>query len=317
MKAIRYHQYSGPLTLDDVADPVCGPGQVRIRVEATSVNPIDWKIHSGAMRWIRPIPRPVTPGMDVVGTVLESQSSGLALGQRIVARIAGAGGGANAEQCIVGDDMAVLLPDGIEAADAAALPLAGMTALQGLRDDCHMALKGETRRVLVVGASGGVGHYAVQLAHIAGAHVTAVCAGDRAELVRDLGADQIIDYRAQSDFRSGAPYDIVIDCAGKAPWSLFKDVMAPGAHMSQPTPTPVWFLHFATGMFSSKKPHFTMLTPNAADLQILVDHLAAGRLRSVVGARFAWTDLAEAWALNQRGGTEGKIVLTMDTPTTP
>jgi len=164
MKALRYHQYGAPLVLEDVPDPTCKPGELRLRVEASSINPIDWTIHSGALRWIRPVPRPATPGMDVVGEVLESQAPGFDVGQRVVARIAGAGGGAMAEQCIVGQDVSVLLPDSIDPLDAAALPLAGMTALQGLRDDGRMALSGETRRVLVVGASGGVGHYAVQLA---------------------------------------------------------------------------------------------------------------------------------------------------------
>lgn len=310
MRALRYHHYGGPLVLDDVPDPTCQAGEIRVRVEASSVNPIDWKIHSGAIRWVRPVPRPVTPGMDVVGEVLESRAPGFAVGQRVVARIAGAGGGAMAEQCIVGQDVAVVLPDGIDPLHAAALPLAGMTALQGLRDDGRMALMGETRRVLVVGASGGVGHYAVQLARIAGAHVTAVCSEQRADQVRALGADHIIDYRKQDHFRSDAPYDILIDAAGKAPWARFREVMAPGAHLSQPTPTPIWLLHIAAGLVSSRKPHFTMLHPNAADLQILVDHLQAGRLRSVVGATFPWTELSEAWALSQRGGTEGKIVLT-------
>jgi len=310
MKALRYHRYGGPLVVDDVPVPTCSAGELRLRVEASSVNPIDWKIHSGAIRWIRPVPRPVTPGMDVVGEVLESHADGFAVGQRVVARIAGAGGGAMAEQCIVGQDVAVRLPDSIDPLHAAALPLAGMTALQGLRDDGRMVMSGETRRVLVVGASGGVGHYAVQLARIAGAHVTAVCSDKRADRVRALGADRLIDYREQDHFRSDAPYDILIDCAGKAPWATFREVMAPGAHLSQPTPTPVWLLHIAAGLLSDKKPHFTMLRPNAADLQILVDHMVAGRLRSVVGATLPWTELSEAWALSQRGGVEGKIVLT-------
>jgi len=314
MNAIRFHKYSGPLTLDEVPEPTCGLGQLRLQVKASSVNPIDWKLHSGALKLIRPIARPATPGLDVAGVVLESMIPGFVAGQRVVARIADVPGGAMAEQCIVSQEVVVHLQDSVDFADAAALPLAGMTALQGLRDDCGMALTGETRRVLVVGASGGVGHYAVQLAHLAGAHVTAVCSGKRADLVRSLGADHVIDYREQDHFRTDAPYDIVIDCAAKAPWSRFKEVMAPGSHLSQPTPTPVWFAHFAAGALSNKKPHFTMLKPNAADLQLLTDHLAAGRIKSVIGARFPWTELADAWALNKKGGTEGKIVLTFDAP---
>jgi len=310
MKALRFHQYGGPLTVDEVPEPVCEPGQVRVRVLASSVNPIDWKLHGGGFRFIQPITRPATPGFDVVGEVLETQADGFSCGQRIVARIGETPGGAMAEQCLVGADVAVVLPESISSEDAVALPLAGMTALQGLRDDCGMRMENEDRRVLVVGASGGVGHYAVQLAHLAGAHVTAVCSAKREALVRSLGAQEIIDYRTQDDFRAEAPFDIVIDCAARAPWSRFREVMAPRSHMSQPTPTPIWLLHFALGRLSGRKPHFTRLVSNAKDLELLVQHLEAGRLRSVVGARFTWTELGAAWALNQAGGTEGKIMLT-------
>ena len=312
MKALRYPQYGAALSLDEVPQPRCGPGQLRIEVRASSVNPIDWKLHAGKLKYIRPIARPTTPCLDVAGEVLESQAEGFAPGQRITARLRGMQGGGAAEPCVVDADMAVLLPDAISDADAAALPLAGMTALQGLRDSCGMKLSGESRRVLVVGASGGVGHYAVQLAHIAGAHVTAVCSGARAELVRTLGADQVIDYRQQDHFRGDAPYDIIIDCAARAPWARFAEVMSDDARLSQPTPTPAWLIPLARSVFSRKKARFTALKPNAADLQILIDHIEAGRMKSVVGARFHFTALEEAWALNQRGGTAGKIVLDFD-----
>lgn len=309
MKALVYADYGAELTRVDVPEPICGADQVRLKVQASSVNPIDWKLHSGALRYLRPVARPAIPTLDVVGTVLESKAAGFSIGDRVVARIGDVPGGASAEQCVAGADVSVLAPPQVPASELAALPLAGMTALQGLRDDCGLRLDGDERRVLVVGASGGVGHYAVQLARIAGAHVTAVCSGARAELVRELGADHVIDYRQQDDFVSDAPYDIVIDCAAKAPWARFREVMAPGSHLSQPTPNGGWLLPLATSPFSSRKAHFTMLKANASDLGLLVDHLRAGRLRSVVGRTFAWTDLAQAWALNQAGGTPGKIVL--------
>ena len=312
MKALRYHDYKAPLSLDDVPEPVCGPGQLRVRVQASTVNPIDWKLHSGALRWLMPVPRPAIPGLDVVGTVLESQAQGFDEGQRVVARVAQLPGGVMAEQCLVGHEVAVRVPDALSSVEAVACPLAGMTALQGLRDDCGMRLADETRRVLVVGASGGAGHYAVQLARLAGAHVTAVCSSSSEALVRSLGADEVIDYRKQSDFRGSAPFEIVIDCAAKAPWSRFEQVMSEGAHLSQPTPGAGWMLPLVLSPLRSKKAHFTRLAPNAADLQILIDHLAAGRMRSVVGARFDWTELDQAWELNRRGGTQGKIVLLFD-----
>lgn len=312
MKALRYHDYEAPLSLDEVPEPVCGPGQLRLKVQASSVNPIDWKLHSGALRWLRPIKRPAIPGLDVVGRILESRSESFEPGQTVVARVADVPGGVMAEQCLVGQEVAVRVPEGLSSVEAVACPLAGMTALQGLRDDCGMKLSGETRRVLIVGASGGVGHYAVQLAKLAGAHVTAVCSESSEELVRSLGADEVIDYRKQSDFRRGEPYDLVVDCAAKASWSSFREVMNEGGHLSQPTPSGGWLLPLVMAPLSSKKAHFTRLVPSAADLQILVDHLASGQMRSVIGARFEWTELEQAWALNQKGGTQGKIVLVFD-----
>jgi NADPH:quinone reductase-like Zn-dependent oxidoreductase len=280
---------------------------------ASSVNPIDWKLASGAFRYLLPVRLPATPGMDMVGEVIAvgPHTSGFAVGQRVVARVGTRPGGACAEQALVGVEMAVLLPDGVAIDQAAALPLAGMTALQGLRDDGGLRLDGDDRRVLIVGASGGVGHYAVQLARLSGAHVTGVCSTAKMDLVQELGADVVIDYTQQSDFRGSAPYDLILDCAAKAPWARFEEVLAPDGVLSQPTLSPAWLPRMlVTRLFSRRRIKATMLQANSDDLGLLLQMLADGRLRSVVGARFPFTALEAAWAINQQGGTSGKIVLT-------
>ncbi|MFT5582430.1 MAG: NADPH:quinone reductase-like Zn-dependent oxidoreductase [Cognaticolwellia sp.] len=315
MKAMQFPRYGGPevLTLNDVPDPVPGAGQLLVRMQASSVNPVDWKLASGALRFLMRIKRPATPGFDLVGEVLQLGAgvTTFKVGQQVVARIPNTPGGAAAEKALVPAEDCVLLPAGVSTTDAAAVPLAGMTALQALHNDCGMKLQGETKRVLIVGGSGGVGHYAVQIAHNAGAHVTAVCSGKRAEVVRGLGADVVIDYREQDHFRTDAPYDIILDCAAKAPWASFEEVLTETGVLSQITLDPGWIPRIAwTNLSSKKKIKPTMLKPNAKDLSILLGWMQQGKLKSLVGASFPFTELADAWRLNEKGGTLGKIGIT-------
>ena len=314
MKAVQYADYGGPENLKIVDLPVPKPSstELLIRVIASSVNPVDWKLASGKFKYIMPIPRPAVPGFDVVGEVLQvgAEMTGFEPGQRVVARLDSKTGGACAEQCVVSRAQAVLLPSEIDAADGAALPLAGMTALQALRDDCDMKMSGSNDRVLIIGASGGVGHYAVQLAALAGAHVTGVCSTRNLSLVKELGAHEVIDYRRRSDFDTGEPYDIIVDCAGKAEWKAFDACLAPDGKVSTPAPHMGWIPRLlAMKLFGKRRLTATMLKPNAADLQILVDLMAQGKLRSVIGAKFGLESLSQAWQANIKGGVQGKIVI--------
>ena len=313
MRAMQFTEYGGPdrLQESEIAPPAIGSDGVLISVLASSINPIDWKLASGKLRMVMPVSRPATPGFDVVGTVVElgSAVTGFAVGQRVVARIAESPGGACAELCVATLDQVTALPEGVDPESAAALPLAGMTALQALRDNCGLKLSGETRRVLIVGASGGVGHYAVQIAAASGAHVTGVCSTPNVELVRDLGADVVIDYRKQSGFETDGLYDIILDCADSHGWDAFVSVMAPRSVLALSTPGPAWLPRVALQSLSSKRVKMVMLKPNAKDLALLLGRMANGELRSVVGARYPMEQLSSAWTLAQKGGFQGKIVM--------
>ncbi len=121
----------------------------------------------------------------------------------------------------------------------------------------------------------------------------------------------MIDYKQQPDFKGDEPYDIIVDCAAKAPWSRFAEVLTPDGVLSQPTLSFGWMPRMVlVALFSRQRIKATMMKPNAADLGVLVKMMADGKLRSVVGARFPFTALEQAWDLNRRGGTQGKIVLT-------
>ena len=193
---------------------------------------------------------------------------------------------------------------------AAVLPLAGMTALQALRDDCGLNPSGDQRRVLIVGGSGGVGHYAVQLAHHFGAHVTAVCSTSRMEIVSELGADHVIDYTKVTGFASGAPYDIIVDCAAIAPWAQFAEVLTAGGVLSQPTVSAKWIPRLlVTNLFTKRRIRATLLKQKPGDLDLLLGLISEGKLKSLVGASFHYTDLASAWSRNQAGGVLGKVAV--------
>ena len=315
MKAVRYHDYGGPeaLQIDDVERPAPGPGEVLVEVAFSSVNPIDWKMASGEYKMVMPVKRPAIPGYDLSGVIVEvgEGCERLKVGDRVAAHLVekiGVPGATHAELTVAPEAQCAVVPEGVDLAEAAALPLAGCTALQALRDDCGMAMSGETRRVLIPGASGGVGHLAVQHAHNAGAHVTAVCSGARAEVVRELGADEVIDYRETSDMLRGEPYDLAVDCAGKAPWSSFKGALAKGGVLAQPTPNASWlFAKIVANTFSSRKIRLTGLKPSRSDLELLLQMMSEGRLRCLIGESFPLEELSDAWSRNQKGGVLGKI----------
>lgn len=312
MRAILYRAYGGPerLEMADIPRPAPGEGQVLVRVLASSVNPVDWKAASGKLRLIMPVKRPAVPGLDVAGEVVEigPGAGEFAIGDRIHARIEGKPGKASAEYAVVGVDMAAKIPAGMDPGEAAGLPLAGITALQGLRDRAGMPLTGAKERVLVVGASGGVGHFAVQIARAAGATVVGVCSGRNAGLVSKLGAHEVIDYTRADAYAGHAPFDIVLDCVGGSP-SPWLPRLGPGGRFASCMPGPAVFLRSALNPFTGKKVRAVMLKANAADLRILDRLVEAGQLRVVIDSRFPLADLRAAWERSMSGRATGKIVV--------
>src|SRR5688572_3755151 len=270
MRAMIYRAYGGPerLEMTDIPRPAPGPGQVLVRVIASSVNPIDWKLASGKMRLIMPVQLPKVPGFDVAGEIAELGQgvTGYAIGDSVHARIAtNRGTGACAEFAVVGSDVLARVPAGMNPGEAAALPLAGMTALQGLRDRAGLPLAGSRKRVLVVGASGGVGHIAVQIARASGATIVGVCSGRNAALVAGLGAHEVLNYQKPDPYREQAPFDIVFDCVGGSPFPWIK-LLGSGGRYVTPMPGPGVFLRSMLNPFTGRKVLPVMLKSSGADL---------------------------------------------------
>ncbi|HEY0109874.1 MAG TPA: NAD(P)-dependent alcohol dehydrogenase, partial [Fibrella sp.] len=226
MKAAIINEYgdSDKLQIQDVPKPKIDTHDVLIRVHAAGINPVDTKVRQGAMHKILAILFPKILGAECAGVVEEVglMITDLQPGDRVVASL-GTFGDGYAEYAVAKDKNVVKLPDGIDFIQAAAMPVAAGTALQALRDKGHLR---PFDRVLINGASGGVGTFAVQIAKILGAHVTAVCSADSAPMVRHLGADQVIDYHT-TDFTKLADdiFEVVFDAVGKSSFDECRNIL--------------------------------------------------------------------------------------------
>ena len=310
MKAMILDSYGLEPRVAELPEPTPAANEVLVRVRATSVNPIDWKQGAGKYRPILTASFPHVPAYDLSGEVeaLGPGVTGFTRGQRVHTRLSGKDGGANAALVRAGLDVLRPMPEGMDFAQAAGLPLAGMTALQGLRDVLGVPMSGATQRVLVIGASGGVGHLAVQLAKSMGAHVTGVCSERNAELVRRLGAAAVVDYAKPDAYAGVAPFDLVLDCVGSSPGE-FLDKLVPGGRFASCVPGPAVFGRRALNALSSKKVFPVMLSPNAADLGVLDDLFAKTQLEVVIDSTFPAAQLAEAWRRSMTGRVAGKIAV--------
>ncbi|MFC8301509.1 NADP-dependent oxidoreductase [Micromonospora orduensis] len=222
MKAVRFHEYGDPTVLryEDVEQPVPGAGQVRVRVAATSFSPVDGNIRAGFMQGPMPVTLPHTPGIDVAGTVdaLGDGVDRLHVGDRVVGFLPMTETGASAEYVIAPADVLTPAPAHIPLTDAAALPSVGLTAWQALFDHAKLTTG---QRVLVNGAGGAVGAYAVQLAHRAGAHVIATASPRSSAAVTSAGADEVVDHTTTDVAATVAePVDVVLNLAPVEPAQL-------------------------------------------------------------------------------------------------
>jgi NADPH:quinone reductase-like Zn-dependent oxidoreductase len=322
MKAIVNHTYGSPdvLRLDHVDTPVPADDQVLVRVEAAGVNRGDWHATTGLPAIVRVaefgVRRPTVAvrGTDVAGTVT-------AVG-RVVTRfrpgdaVFGWADGAFAEHAVTSADRLAAIPTRMSAVQAAALPTTGATALQAVRDT---AGTGPGQRVLVVGASGGVGSLAVQIARARGAEVTGVTSTRNVELVRSLGATHVVDYTTRDVVDGPERYDVVIDAAGAHGPVAWRRVLTPtGTLVLVGGPQGRWvggMVRFAAALVLSRVvsqrlvPLFS--TPRAADLADLAELVTAGTLTPVLDRTFTLPSTPDAIRHVGAGHTRGKIIITV------
>jgi len=306
-----------PLSLVDLPRRPLRPGEVRVKVKAIGVNPVDWKMRDGsilglAQRLLGP-PGPMVVGLDFAGEVIEvTPGASIPVGARIV------GGtdfsrkqrGSYAEEVNVEPGQCAVLPDGVSFEDAACLPVPGATAWQALEDFGEIRAK-PGAKVLVLGASGGVGLVAVQLAGVLGAKAYGVCSGKNAALVSSLGAT-VFDYTEGDPLeraRAEAPFDVVLNAVGSATYSsaTCRSLLAPRRRAT--LALVVVTARDALSLVFSRRTRSVLGRPRREVLEALVQAVARGAIKPVVAERLPLAEAERAHALSRAGKVVGKILL--------
>jgi NADPH:quinone reductase-like Zn-dependent oxidoreductase len=323
MKAIVQDGFGSADVLEfrDIADPVVGEDDVLVRVRAAGCGPDVWHLMAGLPYFVRVMPgfykmRAGVRGRDVAGVVeaVGASVSGFQPGDEVM----GIAEGSFAELAIARPDKLVPKPAGITFEQAAALPISGLTALQVIRDVGKVQ---PGQRVLVIGAGGGVGTLTVQVAKAFGAEVTGVCSTSKVDLVRSIGADEVIDY-THEDFADGSRrWDAIVDTAGRRPLSVVRRALTShgtlgvvggegggrwtGGFFRQMLRAPV------VSLFSGQKLRMVISKENKEDLVALAALVEAGKVMPVVGKTYPLVEAAEAIRELERGHARGKIVITV------
>ena len=324
VKAITSHRYGPPdvLELEEVDDPVVGDGDVLVRVRAASVNPRDWHLLRGLPYLARPQfgglrrPRHRVLGSDLAGWV-EAVGRGVTRFRPGDEVFADALTGCFAEYVRVPEELLALKPANLSFEQAAAVPLAAVTALQGLRDHGRVQ---PGQRVLIVGASGGVGTFAVQLARSLGAEVTGVCSARNLELVRSLGADHVIDYAREDFTRLGRRYDLVFQLAGtRSPAASRRALTARGTLLPSSGessgrwigPLDRMLAAVALSPLVSQRLVPFLAKPSGDDLRALAELIESGTVRPVIDRTYPLAETAAAIRYLEQGHARGKVVITV------
>jgi NADPH:quinone reductase-like Zn-dependent oxidoreductase len=310
MKAVRIHEYGAlsVLRYEEAPLPAVGPGEVLVRVQAAAVNPADWQIRYGYFRAVMPRALPCILGWDLAGTVA-AVGPGVTRwrsGEAVFAMADMTRDGAYAEFIAVRAEHLAARPATLTAVQAAAVPLAALTARKALFDDGHLA-RGE--RVLIHAAAGGVGLFAVQLAHAAGAEVIATASAENEALVRALGADSVIDYR-RVDFRNQAKgVDLVLDTVGGETRTRSVELLRRGGRLLAIAMPPPDATTAAAAAARGATAGFTAVLPDGARLAEIGARIDAGRISVIIDREYALADAAAAHERSESRRARGKIIL--------
>ena len=316
MKALVYKEYGSPdvLKCEELPKPVASGDEVLIKVRAAAANPLDWHDMRGEpymLRWGNGFRKPKAGrlGVDLAGVVAAAGKNVTQF--QVGDEVFGAGRGAFAEYVCAREDRLVKKPANLSFEQAAAVTVAAITALQGLRD------KGKIQRgqkVLINGAAGGVGTFAVQIAKAFGAEVTGVCSSSNVEMVRAIGAEHVIDYTQEDFTRSGQRYDLMLDCVGNHSLSACRRVLqtrgayvmvgGPSSRWIQPLPRLLQLLFLS--MFVRQKLIFFVAAINQKDLLVLQELMEAGKVTPVIDRGYALSEAAAAIRHLEGGPARGK-----------
>ncbi|MGD0793301.1 MAG: NAD(P)-dependent alcohol dehydrogenase [Terriglobales bacterium] len=329
MKAVVYYNYGSPdvLKCEEIEKPTVGDNEVLIRIRAASVNPADWHFMRGTPYFIRILaglrkPKVTRLGVDVAGQVE-------AVGRNVTQfkpgdAVFGACRGAFAEYACTSESALVMKPDNVTFEQAASVPIAAVTALQGLRLG-GLGDKGQIQpgqRVLINGAAGGVGTFAVQIAKSFGADVTGVCSTRNVDMVRSIGADRVIDYTQEDFTKSGQRYDLFFDCVGNHSLLACRRVLNPkgiyipvggegGRWMIGPLARSITARVLSRFVSQKLVAFFLARLSKEGDLTIMRDLMEAGKVTPVIDKRYRLNEVPEAIRYLEEGHARGKVVITL------
>ena len=334
MRAYVLTRYGGPeaMELREVATPQPGAGEVLIKVGAAGLNPVDYKMRQGKLRALFRPRLPFIAGCELAGTVVGAGegASRFAAGDRVYSRVDAAGLGAFAEFVCVTQELVALMPRSLGYVEAAGLPLAGLTALQALRDELRIQ---PGTRLFISGGAGGVGTLAIQLAKYYGAEVTTTASPRGAALVSRLGADHVVDYTRENFTDTLKGFDAALDAVGGCTLKgIFRILRRGGSvvsvagipepqtalqdlHLSKAVAALFWVVSFGVRLRawrSGVSYRYLFMHASGDDLRFLAGLVDDGKIRAVVDTTYPLSQIPEAFAALEAGHAKGKIIVTMD-----
>lgn len=320
MKAVAYYENGSPdvLKWEEIEKPVPQDDEVLIKIRAASVNPLDWRMMRGGPLLVRLLSgraRRRQPGVDVAGEVE-------AVGKNVTRfkpgdAVFGFCKGAFAEYVSAPEQKLTIKPESVTFEQAASSPVAALTALQGLRDKARVQAG---QHVLINGAAGGVGTFAVQFAKWLGAEVTGVCSTTNVEMVRSIGADHVIDYTQEDFTKDSRRFDTILDCILNHPMSIIRRVLTPKGRWiiigAKEVPDIYGVLIKAPLMSLVGKQQFIMFIakPNSEDLRLTGELMATGKLTPVIDKCYSLREVREAMRYAEQGHVRGKLVINVEQP---
>jgi NADPH:quinone reductase-like Zn-dependent oxidoreductase len=323
MKAIVYTQYGSPdvLQLNEVAKPAPRDDEVLVKIHAAAINMADWYRLLGSPFLVRLMtgglrrPKDTILGADIAGQVVAvgKNVTNFRAGDEVFGDLSECGVGGYAEYVTAPENALALKPANLSFEEAAAVPLAGITALQGLRNKVQVRAG---QKVLINGASGGVGTFAVQIAKAFGAEVTAVCSTRNLEMARSIGADYVIDYTREDFTRSGQRYDVILAANGYHPLSDYKRALSPtGTYLCTGGTMPQIFQSMLLGpllsLFGNQSMGNVAAASNQQDLQFMKGLLEAGKVKPVLDRCFPLSETADAFRYFGEGRARGKVIISV------
>ena len=314
MKAVAFDRYGSAEELQyrELSKPIAKSNELLIKVRASSVNPVDWKIRQGHLQLLTGFKFPRIVGSDISGVVVEvgREVTKFQPGDEVYTFLNPLNGGACAEYAVLPESIAAIKPKNITHAEAAAVPIAGLTALQALRDLGEIQAG---KKVLINGASGGVGTFAVQIAKAMNAEVTGVCSAKNLDFVKGLGADIVLDY-AEIDFtKQTDKYDIILDSVGTRTFAECEKVLqSEGVYISTLPNFENFFPMLTSWFLSSKKAQLIVAKPKPDDLGFLRELIESEQTRPIVDRTYSLQEVAAAHTYSETGRAVGKIAIVID-----